>query len=296
MSFERGQSSIHRLPLWRKVFLFEKIKNYPLIILGFCHIMALVLKGSTFLFGGREMTEFKDIYAKQAHAQLLHEMRQGAYAHCSHLPRESELATIMGISRTQLRDILAVLECEGFITRRHGVGTIINRHVLQVQNRIDMEQEFLEMIHASGYTPSVAYARAEESPATADEAEKLHLSPGTLLQRCKKLCTADKHPAIYCEDMFERALLKGEATAQDFRAPVFQLLQNKCRLNCYMDMARLRPIVADEALAQIMQIAPGTPLLYVEEVDYDVEGNPILFSRQYFVGDYVQHNILRKRL
>ena len=55
-------------------------------------------------------------------------MRDGAYANCERLPRESVLAEKMGISRTQLRDILASLEREGFITRRHGVGTIINRH------------------------------------------------------------------------------------------------------------------------------------------------------------------------
>ncbi len=242
------------------------------------------------------MTEFKDIYAKQAHAQLIHEMRHGAYANAAHLPRESELAQVMGISRTQLRDILAVLECEGFITRRHGVGTIINRHVLNLPNRIDMEQEFLEMIHASGHTPAVAYVQTEELPATEEEAEKLHVPVGTTLMRCKKLCTADKNPAIFCEDLFDRSLLKNPVTAQDFRAPVFQLLQNKCRVNCYMDMAQLRPIVADDNLSQILQVPQGTPLLYVEELDFDVDGNPILFSRQYFAGDYVQHNILRKRL
>lgn len=242
------------------------------------------------------MAEFKDIYARQAHAQLIAEMRDGAYAHCAHLPRESELANVMGISRTQLRDILAVLECEGFITRRHGVGTIINRHVLNVKNRIDMEQEFLEMIRAGGYIPAVAYVHTEESPATDPEAQKLHLPQGTMLMRCEKLCTASKHPAIYCEDMFDRALLKFEVTEQDFRAPIFQLLQNKCRVNCYMDMAQLHPVVADARLAQILDVAVGTPLLYVEEVDYDVEGTPILYSRQYFAGEYVQHNILRKRL
>lgn len=242
------------------------------------------------------MTEFKDIYARLAHAQLLKEMRTGAYADSVHLPRESELAQSMGISRTQLRDILAVLECEGFITRRHGVGTIINRHVLNVPNRIDMEVEFLDMIHCSGYTPSVAYVQVEESPATEQESAKLHIPVGTVLQRCRKLCTADKNPAIYCEDMFDRSLLCEEVEAKDFRAPIFQLLQDKCRLNCYMDMAQLKPIVADDALAQLLNVAQGTPLLYVEETDFDVEGTPILFSRQYFVGDYVQHNILRKRL
>ncbi len=242
------------------------------------------------------MSEFKDIYAKEAHAKLLQEMRTGAYAHSSHLPRESELATIMGISRTQLRDILAVLECEGFITRRHGVGTLINRHVLKLAVRIDMEQEFMDMIHAGGYTPSVVFATAEESPATTEEAEKLDLAPGATLMRSRKLCAANKKPAIYCEDMFDATLLRQPVTDQSFRPPVFQLLQDNCRLNCFMDIARLLPIVADAELAEILQIAPGTPLMYVEEVDYDVDGKPILFSRQYFVSDYFQYNIIRKRL
>lgn len=242
------------------------------------------------------MAEFKDIYARQAHAQLLQEMRSGAYSACSHLPRESELAKVMGISRTQLRDILAVLECEGFITRRHGVGTLINRHVLDLAVRIDLEQEFMDMIHAGGYTPSVLFAHAEESPATAEEAEKLNLQPGATLMRSEKLCAADRNPAIYCEDMFDASLLRSPVTDQSFRPPVFQLLQENCRLNCFMDIARLLPIAADARLAEILQIAPGTPLMYVEEVDYDVDGNPILFSRQYFVNDYFQYNIIRKRL
>ena len=69
--------------------------------------------------------------SKTIRLQLLADMKEGAYAHCERLPRESVLAEKLGISRTQLRDILASLEREGFITRRHGVGTIINRHVLE---------------------------------------------------------------------------------------------------------------------------------------------------------------------
>ena len=72
-------------------------------------------------------------HARAIRAQLLSAMRNGEYAHSERLPRESALAVTLGISRTQLRDVLASLEREGFITRRHGVGTIINRHVLDVQ-------------------------------------------------------------------------------------------------------------------------------------------------------------------
>lgn len=67
----------------------------------------------------------KPTQSKSIRAQLLTAMREGEYAHCDRLPRESVLSEKLGISRTQLRDILASLDREGFITRRHGVGTII---------------------------------------------------------------------------------------------------------------------------------------------------------------------------
>lgn len=91
--------------------------------------------------------------AKSIRAQLLTAMREGEYAHCDRLPRESVLSERLGISRTQLRDILASLDREGFITRRHGVGTVINRHVLGAQARMDIEVEFMDMIRQSGRTP-----------------------------------------------------------------------------------------------------------------------------------------------
>ena len=95
----------------------------------------------------------KPTQSKSIRAQLLTAMREGEYAHCDRLPRESVLSEKLGISRTQLRDILASLDREGFITRRHGVGTIINRHVLGAQARMDIEEEFLDMIRQSGRTP-----------------------------------------------------------------------------------------------------------------------------------------------
>lgn len=107
----------------------------------------------------------KPTQSKSIRAQLLSAMRDGEYAHCDRLPRESVLSEKLGISRTQLRDILASLDREGFITRRHGVGTIINRHVLGAQARMDIEVEFMDMIRQSGRTPGVAFVRAADGVA-----------------------------------------------------------------------------------------------------------------------------------
>ena len=235
-------------------------------------------------------------HTKAIRAELLASMRTGEYAHCERLPRESVLCVKLGISRTQLRDILASLEREGFITRRHGVGTIINRHVLDVHTRMDIEIEFLDMIRQNGFTPAVAYTSAAPEAADAKTAAQLRLPEGTPMLRVSRLCTADGRPAVYCEDLVEQALIRTEYMEEDLQLPIFHFLQRCCGVNPYLDLTDLRAIPADEKLAGILQVPAGAPLLYMEEVDYDIDGKPVFCSAEYFADGIFRHTVMRKKL
>ena len=234
--------------------------------------------------------------ARAIRSQLLFDMREGTYAECERLPRESVLAEKLGISRTQLRDILASLEREGFITRRHGVGTIINRHVLNVQTRMDIEVEFLDMIRQSGFQPAVAYVRVAEGTADEKIAAQLQIPVDTPIIRVSRLCTADGRPAIYCEDVLEKALAKGDYTLKDLKLPIFHFLQQFCGIFPYLDLTDLRPTVADAALSEIFQVPIGAPLLRMEEVDFDIDGKPVFCSTEYFADGIFRHTVMRKKL
>lgn len=234
--------------------------------------------------------------SKTIRTQLLAAMRSGPYANCQRLPRESVLAEKMGISRTQLRDILASLEREGFITRRHGVGTIINRHVLDVPTRVDIELEFLDMIRQSGCKPAVAFVRVSDGTADEKVARQLQLPVGTPIIRIARLCTADGRPAIYCEDIVEKALAKGNYTIKDFKLPVFHFLQQFCGIIPYMDLTDVRPAAADAALAEVFGVPIGTPLLNMDEVDFDIDGKPVFCSNEYFIDGIFKLTVMRKKL
>ena len=136
--------------------------------------------------------------SKTVRDQLLAAMRSGEFAGCDRLPRESVVAEYLGISRTQLRDILSLLEREGFISRLHGVGTVINHHVLDARTRADIEIEFLDMIRQNGYEAEVAFVRFSEETAGKKIAKRLQIPEGTPVIRIARLCTADGRPAIYC--------------------------------------------------------------------------------------------------
>ena len=234
--------------------------------------------------------------SKTIRAQLLASMKNGEYASSERLPRESVLSERLGISRTQLRDILASLEREGFITRRHGVGTIINRHVLNVQTRMDIEVEFLDMIRQSGHQAAVAFVRVSDGTADAKIADQLQIPEGTPIIRIARLCTADEKPAIYCEDVIEKASAKGNYTLKDLKLPIFHFLQQFCGVNAYMDLTDVRPAAADAALSEIFQIPIGTPLLNMDEVDFDIDGKPVFCSREYFVDGIFRLTVMRKKL
>lgn len=233
---------------------------------------------------------------KSIRAQLLSAMVEGEYVGCDHLPRESVLSEKMGISRTQLRDVLASLEREGFITRRHGVGTIINQHVLHVHTRMDIEVEFLDMIRENGKEPAVAFVRVSDGTADAKIAAQLHLQPGEDIVRVTRLITADGVPAIYCEDVVAKRMVHGRASIRDYKLPFFHFLKRFCNAVPYLDLAEVRPAVADADLAEVFRVPMGTPLLHLDEVDYDIEGEPIFCSDQYYVDGIIRHRILRKKL
>ena len=238
----------------------------------------------------------KPTQSRSIRMQLLSAMREGEYAHCDRLPRESVLSEKLGISRTQLRDILASLDREGFITRRHGVGTVINRHVLGAQARMDIEVEFMDMIRQSGRTPGVAFVRAAEGAADEKAAGQLGIPVGTPVLKISRLCTADGRPAIYCEDIVEKAKIRHPYTEAELRQPIFDFLQSVCGLSSYLDLTDLRPVAADAFLSGIFQLPEGTPLLNMDEVDYDIDGAPVFVSREYFADGIFRHTVLRKKL
>lgn len=228
--------------------------------------------------------------------RLLEALTEGVFADAQRLPAESELAAQLGISRTQLRDSLATLEREGFITRRQGIGTVINRHVLSVANRMDIEVEFMDMVRQSGKTPGVAFVRTEMTACEAHAAGCLKIEQGEMILKVSRLVTADGAPAVYCEDHVPYGLIKRPILGANFNRPIFDFLREFCETEPFMDLTDVHPSAADASLAALFRVSQGTPLLFLDEVDYDIEGKPILYSAQYYIEGGVSHTVMRKKL
>lgn len=234
--------------------------------------------------------------ASQVEAELLSQIRSGKYRTARRLPPELQLAQELSVSRTAVRDALSIMEQEGYVSRRRGTGTIINRHVVNVAVRFDGEEEFLRIVEKSGYAPAVRFLGAEIAPAGDAVAGWLKLTPGSEVLAVGRVITADGIPVIYCMDYIPAQLLRSrDYTERDLREPIFDFLRQFCGIEGCMDLTELHARNAPQLVADALELEPGTAVLNFDEVWYDFDGNPILYADEFYREGMITHTILRKR-
>ncbi|HQF80376.1 MAG TPA: GntR family transcriptional regulator, partial [Flexilinea sp.] len=212
------------------------------------------------------MNKFSTQVNTQTVQRLLIEINEGEYRMLDRLPPEIRLAEHFGVSRSTMRDALATLEREGFINRIHGIGTLINRQVLEVQTRIDLEEEFLDIIRNAGYRPGTVYSKVEYSTANSMEIKKLCLEKGSQMIRVTRLISADEVPTIFCIDSFSSSLIRNmNYEESELHKPIFDFLKTYCEEDVFFDLTEIHAVNADKLLAAELQVSKGTALLHLDE-------------------------------
>lgn len=227
---------------------------------------------------------------------LLEEMRTGMYANALRLPPEIEIGKQFGISRTMVRDTLSILEQEGYVTRKQGIGTIINHNVLNIPNRIDIEKEFLDMVRSCGYEPGVKDIKM--SLVQDDQVcEKLKVPKGTNLIQSVRTITADGRPAIYTEDYIAESLIKtSNYKLEESPEPIFEFLKKYGHTEVYLDISEIIAINAHGKIVEKLTLKEGEAIIYIDEVGYNMEGQRVLYCKEYYANGIFNHMIMRKKI
>lgn len=229
--------------------------------------------------------------------QIIGQIRSLIDAHrfeSGRLPSEPALAERLGASRATVRQALTALEQEGLIIRRHGVGTFVNHHMLNIGQRLDEVWDFLEMIEVAGHEASPRHHFMTLDPASPGLAEKLGLEPGDEVITTANVFLADEVPVIYCIDYLPSRLVKQAYRDEELQGPVYSFLTNRCETRIEYCIAELLPVVADEEIASLLGCEQGAPLQYVKEVGYDAADEPIIYSEEYYRPEFFNFSIVRK--
>ena len=210
------------------------------------------------------------------------------------LPSETELSQAMGISRATLRAALTTLERQGLIIRRHGVGTFVADRPL-LKNNLHINFGIAELIESMGLEPGCEGMKISLVPAESYVAEQLDL---------ERIRTASGKPVVFSIDIFSDVLLERPASKLTLDG-LMELLKTKLSLYYVFEkhlgllidhgIAEIKPVKADDLLAKKLHIPKDAVLLYLKQVDFDIEQRPILLSHEYHIAEVSTFTIYRKR-
>ena len=229
-----------------------------------------------------------------AQQELRQAIMQGTYDPGSQLPTEEELGSMLGVSRTVVREALRVLEEEGLIARRHGVGTFVrNRPILK---NLNFNFGITEMIESAEMEPGTSYIAFRREPASEEIASQLDIPPETSLITIERVRTADGKPVVHSIDTFPETLVQAHEFDMDrlLAESLYQILQSEFGHVIEYGAAQILPATATSDLAKKLEIAEGTLLLCISQLDYAPGDIPILYSREYHLPDAFDFMIWRR--
>lgn len=237
-----------------------------------------------------------DTLALQVKDFLLEEICTGRYSGTDKLPPEETLASDLGVSRVTLRHALISLEKEGFVQRRQGVGTLVNRRILQLHARLDVAKEFSELIRSHGLEPVAKLAGYRRIAAGADLAARLQVPPEEEGLQIEKLWLGSGRPLIYCVNWIQSGLFKSDPEPEDLTEPVFELLGAFCREEVAYQITEVTPQLADISMAEHLGLRQGTPILAFDQVGFNRKDQPVLYSKVFHRPDVFRFAVVRSRI
>jgi GntR family transcriptional regulator len=233
--------------------------------------------------------------AVRAQEYLLGLIESGVYKPGEQLPSENELAAQLGISRPTLREALRDLEQEGFVVRKHGVGTFIALDRSRpLEGGLERLESIVSMAARQGLQVEHEGLEIKEEPADRESAQKLQVNLGTPLISIRRSIVMDGNPVAHMVDKVLPSFLSATEIDGSFNGSVLDLLRQKPDSQVAHAVATITAFNAATPMAGKLGVEPGQAVLLVEETLFGREGRAIGLSRNYFLPGFCCFRVVRR--
>lgn len=238
------------------------------------------------------LTRTRPLLSDVVRSELRRAIIGGEFPPGAKLPNEESLRDRFSVSRITLREAVRGLIEDGYVVRRQGSGTYVT-HGPALRNSLDTNFSYTEYLESTGIRTSKKILGARLVMADEDTANDLGVAPSTQLVEVRRVRTADKKPAIYSIDSLPMDIVNLSTDRELFKGSLYRLLAERGHT---VDHARtiLYPVIADAEVAKSLEIAAGTPLQHLRQVDFDMKGRPVMRSLEWHVPSVIELRVYRR--
>lgn len=194
------------------------------------------------------------------------------------IPSEMDLAARFEVSQGTVRRAIDELAAEHLLVRRQGKGTFVATHA---DPRAFFR--FLRLIPDDGSVPRSRSEPLECQSLRAGQevAKALAINHGDPVLQLRRILRFDGQPVVV-DEIYLPADLFPNLTLDQLRASdrsLYTLFESLFGVRMVRAEEKIRAIAADATAAQVLGIAPGTPLLSVERTAYTYGNRPAEWRR-----------------
>jgi len=210
------------------------------------------------------------------------------------LPTEAELMEMLAVSRHTVREALALLEQERIVYRIQGKGTFLKKRPLQIEHGLEKLASMTDMIRSCGFEPSTRWVGIEVRSPTARMAEQLGLSADEKVITFKRLRLASGNLASYCVDSLAASRFDS-IPCEIHDESLFQYLEREKGLYIETAVSYVIPVKPTREMVEELGVKEDQFFILLEQLHYDNEGKPVIYSLDYYQPDVIKFRINRTR-
>ena len=234
---------------------------------------------------------FSPLY-QQIKSLILQSLQAGEWKPGELIPSEIELAARFRVSQGTVRKAVDELASENLLLRRQGKGTFVATHTEQ-----QVRYRFLKLVPDDGDLVREGPAQrrfleCRRTRASAEIARALGLRGGDAVMQVRRVLSFAGEGGTQVPTILEDLWLPGTPfkglTAERmaaFRGPTYALFETEFGVRMVRAEEKIRAVLPDAEQADILQLAPGAPLLSVERVAYTYNDTPMELRRGLYRTD-----------
>jgi len=223
---------------------------------------------------------------RQIYETLSREIGAGRYPKGEKLPTEAMLATRFNVNRHTIRRALASLQEDGLIHVRQGAGAYVSQTL--VDYRLDTKTRFSQNLAGTGLKLRREILRLETLPSSKKEAEFLRQLEGAHVHVLEAVSFVDETPFSYSSSIFPAKVFPNLPASLRKHTSVTAALAENGLLDYSRAWTKLTAKRAVGAVARVLRVTEGAPVLRTISLNVDAEGAPIEYGRTWFHADRAQ--------
>lgn len=214
---------------------------------------------------------------------LIGQIETGELAPGAQLPPERELSERLGVNRMTLRRALRVLEAQGLILRRQGVGTFIAE--AKIDRQMNVVFRFTRGMQSRGYSPGARIISLEKTMVDASLARELEIPISAPIFRIIRLRTINQEPVLIENYAIPEKRFPGLDRHDLESHSIYAIMEIHYGIRIARARQSFEPILATEFEAGLLNIPIGAPLMLERRLSFDDQGLPVEYGKDLYRGD-----------